>query len=279
MNRLTAIGVLVICTLLLTGLVILNKDHVDGEFVLHPTDFKIYNAKSNLFRDIGHWTGLYNIALLTFDDGPNRAIDENILAILDEQNAKSLWFINCNKLVDHQGKPIQDAIDMVNEIARRGHLIGNHGFNHKRLEKLSIEEIRFEIIECSNTIERLTGNRPRYFRPPFGVLTQQGKTVANEDHMQIVQWTVNSYDSLYNKGTPDSNSRIINHLTLARATQPMHNGANILFHDYAHTAAVLEEILIALKKSGYQFVVPGNQEYGVQGADYPPRINGNPKKG
>jgi len=180
------------------------------------------------------------IALLTFDDSPSGVSTLAILDILDKYNAKAIWFINGYYAEKHK--------DLLKEIHDRGHIIGNHTWWHKnfKLDKLSPEETREEIVSINDLVEEVIGERPKFFRAPNGTYTEEAKKVIREENMQYMNWSVGSRDWELKK--PEE----IKEQVLAT----IHNGANILFHDKKITAEVLDSILKELTDQGYTFVLP-----------------------
>lgn len=98
-----------------------------------------------------HGNRLENKIALTFDDGPNPFWTRKILDILDKYGVKATFFV--------LGKLAEKYKDIVKEIFKRGHLIGNHGYSHSRnfrdFEKA--EEIIFDIISMHT----------QFIRPPY----------------------------------------------------------------------------------------------------------------
>ena len=87
-------------------------------------------------------------AIITFDDG---MLSQYTYAkpILDKYNFKATFYIICNS-VDKENRMNWNNIQILEE---EGHEIGSHSMNHKRLSKLSEEEIRYEIIESKRCLQ------------------------------------------------------------------------------------------------------------------------------
>jgi peptidoglycan/xylan/chitin deacetylase (PgdA/CDA1 family) len=87
-------------------------------------------------------------AIITFDDG---MLSQYTYAktILDKYNFKATFYIICNS-VDKENRMNWNNIQILEE---EGHEIGSHSMNHKRLSKLSEEEIRYEIIEAKRCLQ------------------------------------------------------------------------------------------------------------------------------
>ena len=87
-------------------------------------------------------------AIITFDDG---MLSQFTFAktILDKYNFKATFYIICNS-VDKENRMDWNNIQTLEE---EGHEIGSHSMNHKRLSKLSEEEMKYEIIESKRCLQ------------------------------------------------------------------------------------------------------------------------------
>ena len=87
-------------------------------------------------------------AIITFDDGMLSQYT-NGKPILDKYNFKATFYIICNS-VDKENRMNWNNIQTLEE---EGYEIGSHSMNHKKLSKLSEEEIRYEIIESKRCLQ------------------------------------------------------------------------------------------------------------------------------
>lgn len=99
----------------------------------------------------------------TFDDGPDDQWTPKVLGVLARFHVKATFFV--------VGSRCDRFPDMLRRIAREGHTIGNHSWNHPNMAKLSPEDIRAQIQRTDDVIRRVTGATPVLFRPPYGALS------------------------------------------------------------------------------------------------------------
>lgn len=213
----------------------------DKQYYVNPDNFRVYPVDPADKDE--------KIVLLTFDDGPKGEHTLEILDILDKYQAKSLWFISgFNYGWNYQPNPqkAEQFKKLVLEIKNRGHVIGNHSWEHENLRKLTPDTVRREIVELNNVLENITGERPKFFRPPHGAGSDVSRQVVSQEGMQSINWSVGSLD--WELKTPEA--------VVKQTLDTVHNGANILFHDKELTAKALDQILSELQKQGYKFVVP-----------------------
>lgn len=178
------------------------------------------------------------VVMLTFDDTPTAKATYQILDTLDTYNAKAIFYVN-----GHYAEPNLEALK---EIVARGHVIGNHTWWHIYIRKENPETVRQEIVELNDFIEEHVGERPTYFRPPFGQNSDVSLEIIKEEEMQTMNWSNGSLDWEL-KTSEAIAQQVISHL------KP---GDTILFHDKQITADALDEILQHITEQGYEFVLP-----------------------
>jgi peptidoglycan/xylan/chitin deacetylase (PgdA/CDA1 family) len=174
--------------------------------------------------------------MLTFDDGPGRALPE-ILDILRTENVQAGFFWQSRLL--HSKRPWKRVID-------EGHLIGTHSTNHRNLVRLSYEEQLADLSRSKKAITDLTGQDVEYFRPPFGQYNDDTIAAAAEIGLQTVMWRISSMDwELQND--PQQ--------ILTYVTESLEDGAIILLHELPQTVKILPALIQQIKEQGFQFQI------------------------
>lgn len=182
------------------------------------------------------------VVLLTIDDAPDkRALD--MAKTLKRLDAPAIFFVNGHFIETDEKRAI------LKEIYEMGFVIGNHTKTHANLKSLTEEEQREEILSVSNTVEAVTGERPKFFRAPFGVNTDFSRSLAEQEGMQLMNWSY-GYDFVKEYMTKEKIADIMVN------TELLSNGSNLLMHDREWTADALEEIVNGLREKGYEFVDP-----------------------
>lgn len=183
-----------------------------------------------------------HVVLLTIDDAP----DEHALDMantLYELNAGAIFFVNGHFLeTDEEKKTLKEIYNM-------GFLIGNHTYSHANLTELSEGEQLKEIVRVNEMVEEITGERPVFFRAPFGMNTDYSKQVVSDEHMRLMNWSY-GYDWDKDYMTKESLTEVMLNTNL------LHSGANLLMHDREWTASALHDIVIGLRDKGYEIVDP-----------------------
>lgn len=185
---------------------------------------------------------------LTFDDGPDPYYTPQILEILSKYQVKACFFL--------VGSKVKQSPELVNQIAKAGHEIGNHGFWHKPVWLLGPVATARDILETNRAIEECTGQEVRYCRPNWGLFNLFSIIYYRLKGLTVVLWTFMSWD--WTKGaTPESiTSKILN-----RAR----DGSILILHDSdktagaatgspAHVIAALPAILEGLQQKGLRLV-------------------------
>ncbi|MCM2674866.1 polysaccharide deacetylase family protein [Alkalicoccobacillus plakortidis] len=182
------------------------------------------------------------VVLATFDDAPDKHAVE-MAQTLKENNVQAIFFVNGHFLNTDEEK------EKLKEIHNMGFPIGNHTMTHQDLKSLSEEEQYEEIVEVSDTVEEIIGERPRFFRAPFGSNTDYSKELVAEEGMTLMNWTY-GYDWESEYQDADALADIMVN------SEFLQNGANLLMHDRDWTNEALPTIIDGLREQGYEFVDP-----------------------
>lgn len=120
------------------------------------------------------------IVALSFDDGPDPLYARAVLDLLANNSIRATFFsVGVNAIA---------APDLVRQLLDAGHSVGNHTFDHRELELLTVEEVQTEI-EKGQTALMSTGiPRPKLFRPPKGYTDEVVGVIADADRYRTVFW-------------------------------------------------------------------------------------------
>ncbi|MFC1692867.1 polysaccharide deacetylase family protein [Candidatus Latescibacterota bacterium] len=177
---------------------------------------------------------------LTFDDGPDPDVTPSVLDALEENSIRGTFFM--------LGTNAESYPDIASQVLTRGHLIGNHTMNHRKLLLMQKEEVECEIDGAQKAIAEATGFNPQLFRPPHGVFDFSSARVVKNRGLSMVLWTVLSGD--YSDDPP---SRII------KTVEPyIRAGSIVVFHDTVHGGgsalpAIIREISVIARQRGVRF--------------------------
>ena len=195
----------------------------------------IYQPSGQYIR-ISHGSGSQKIIALTFDDGPKKDTSR-ILDILKAKGVKATFFL--------VGKQVVLFPDTVKRIAKDGHEIGNHTYDHEDLEYLTEKEITQQIFKNVATLRSLTGRDVRFLRPPGCHEGKKLPTVMRRFGFTTVLWTS---DCARYEGT--TRKKLYNY-----AVSSARPGGIILLHNLELvTVQALPDIIDTLKSRGYRFV-------------------------
>ena len=152
---------------------------------------------------------------LTFDDGPDATWTRPILDLLDAHGQRATFFVI--------GARVEKNRELLQEIARRGHEIGNHTWEHSYLTPLvHPEALAEELARTNQLIETLTGRGVRWFRPPVGLLSPRVVSAADRTNLDIVSWSATARDGTRRTSATEAYQR------LEPALSP---GAILVLHD------------------------------------------------
>lgn len=181
-----------------------------------------------------------------------------ILDILDQHGVKTTFFL--------VGSWVDKYPDMVQEIFRRGHEIGNHSDTHAHMSQLSEDGIKKELRDMSDKVEKLTGVRPVLFRPPYGDYNDRVISVSRQEGYEAVQWSIDSLD-WKDRGTQD---------IIKQCTYRVENGDIVLFHNDSNDILhALPTVIQHYQGLGYtiipvsEILLSGEYTIDVQGKQHP----------
>lgn len=183
---------------------------------------------------------------LTFDDGPDTAITPKLLDLLQKHNIKATFFL--------LGQKVERFPDIVLEIQKNDHTIGNHSYSHPIMLAKSKREIIYELDKTDETLFKITGEMPRLFRPPHGIFGVNLLSVLNITKHKMVLWGAS---------VGDFRKQATCNAIKNRLSKIAKHGDIILLHDghpnSKNTLTALEKVLDWLKERGINFsAIPEN---------------------
>ncbi|OGR68876.1 MAG: hypothetical protein A2081_04370 [Elusimicrobia bacterium GWC2_61_19] len=186
--------------------------------------------------------------ILTFDDGPG-PLTEEVSAAMKAGNAPSVFFVLGRSIAGEDGKA------RIKAEAADGHAVAVHGYNHaaagdKPFTAMSTAEALRQIGGVKETIKGTTGAAPKFFRPPYGIITvEQLKAVDSELGLVPVGWTIDTLD--WSTKDPEE----LFEKTVAMIQQ--RGRGIVLMHDiHAQSRTAAKRLVKWLAENGYKVVSP-----------------------
>src|ERR1044071_5375586 len=97
---------------------------------------------------------------LTYDDGPNDPHTLRLLDVLARHEVRATFFLI--------GRYVQQRPDIVRDLVKAGHVIGNHTFTHPWLTFQSVDRLRADSDGWRRALADAVGEHRNLSRPPFG---------------------------------------------------------------------------------------------------------------
>lgn len=163
----------------------------------------------------------------TFDDGPHPEWTPELLDVLDLAGIRATFFL--------VGEAASRRPDLVRRIAAAGHLIGNHTYSHRTPREMTSAEFADEFDRTQSLLTDLTGEIPRFFRPPKGEMTLSMMRTVWDRGATIALWSIDPKD--YRISTSDEADRWVD-------SYRRKSGDIVLFHDNRPWASYLMRRLI-----------------------------------
>ncbi len=205
----------------------------------------VFDVNSSLWaRTLHRAPGVLAVAL-TFDDGPDADFTPKVLEILAREKVSATFFVVGQRALAHP--------DLVREIDRQGHLVGNHSFTHAWNINFSLHSnLTREITRCNAAIEAAIGKRPCFYRAPHGFKNPALGDVLERLGLVCVGWQVRGFDAV------SSNANTIARRLVLKAGPGdvllLHDGAGLQgTNDRSATLEALPMIIDGLRARGFAF--------------------------
>ena len=133
----------------------------------------------------------------------------------------------------------------VKQISEAGYEIGNLGNTYERIPQLSQADMMSNLMQCNETLKKITGKTPVLFRPPYGDYNALLLDTANTLEMQAVQWDIDSFDQ-HNTTVQGIADKVM---------EEAKSGSIILLHNRSDlTLEALPYMIETLQSEGYEIV-------------------------
>lgn len=179
---------------------------------------------------------------LSFDDGPDPHWTPRVLELLARQGVRGSFFV--------VGERAARVPGVLRDIAAAGHEVGSHGWSHTSLWRCGPRRTAREVGRAHDLIADVTGQAPRHFRPPWGMVNAAMFPVLARRRERCVLWSIQP------EGLRPAPSRTQCERVIRRA----HPGAIVDLHDAegtpgapARLVEALGPMIAGLRDAGYGF--------------------------
>ena len=162
---------------------------------------------------------------------------DQILEVLKQNNTKITFFM--------VGDWIDKFPEVVKKIYEAGHEIASHSNTHPHVNNLSYEENIEEIEKSNDKIEKITGQRTKIYRAPYGEYNNTVIKAAQDKGYYTIQWSLDTLD--YTGLTGDEMWNRIQDKVKAGDIILSHNGTK-------YTADSLDMLIKNIKQKGFEVV-------------------------
>jgi len=175
---------------------------------------------------------------ISFDDGPAENYTEQILAVLKAEDVKATFFCIGNRIAGNEA--------ILRHVKEDGHIIGNHSYSHHFwFDMYPAKKMQADLQQMDAGMERVTGLKPRLFRPPYGVTNPNLAKAIRKGGYTPVGWSMRSLDTVAKD----------EQLLLNKINAGIKPGAVFLFHDTCKiTLNILPQFIQEVKNRGYNII-------------------------
>ncbi len=174
---------------------------------------------------------------LSFDDGPTSDIMSDMLDVLERHGVAASFFLVGNK-IDASTEAVVRRADAM------GCDIQNHSFTHSDMSKMDEETIRDEYERTDALIEKCTGKKAEFFRPPY-------ISVGGNMYRAI------KVPFICGQGCEDWLPEVTAEQRIERILNSAEDGQIVLLHvmeGNGATVQTVDAVIPELKRRGYEFV-------------------------
>jgi peptidoglycan/xylan/chitin deacetylase (PgdA/CDA1 family) len=167
---------------------------------------------------------------LTIDDGPDPESTPKVLDLLEAHGARATFFLIGEKVGRHP--------ELVTEILRRGHTIGNHTHTHpcSWFWFASARKTAAEIDACADALRKAGAGNTRLFRSPVGLKNHALHPLLVQRGLDLVLWSARGFDTICRDPAK----------VIARLTANLQPGIILLVHENLPDPALRTELLTGL---------------------------------
>jgi peptidoglycan/xylan/chitin deacetylase (PgdA/CDA1 family) len=147
-----------------------------------------------------------------------------VLEALSRHGLRATFFVVGHRLEGDDRYHTRNR-EVLREVLRRGHRVGNHGYTHSVLDGLRPARLAWEIDRTEALIRGATGERPALLRAPFGALsTRRAVEAVHQRGYTHVHWDVDTMD--WSVTSPEA---VVQNFRQVLAFHP--RGGVVLLHD------------------------------------------------
>lgn len=192
----------------------ITKVKIDTVFQI-PDEFLEFEKNSKGFCLVKGNSGKKQLAF-TFDDGPTE-VSLQIIQLLEKYNARATFFWVGEKMKDHQ--------EIIELATQKGHLIANHSWNQPNGVSFSNEFLwETQVEKCYHEFEKYGIDHHKYYRPPFGAISQEQIDFLASKNIKTVLWSITTSDW--------DNTQNSEGMMFSKFKKEVHNDAIVLLHDF-----------------------------------------------
>jgi peptidoglycan/xylan/chitin deacetylase (PgdA/CDA1 family) len=197
----------------------------------------------------------------TFDDGPTYENTPRLLDDLDRAGIKATFFFSTSRFASRERRNAH-AVELAREVARRGHQLGAHGFDHVHMARLRPPALRSELSSSEAMFQQAFGARTRWFRPPYGSRNRALDGMLREGSYLTVMWNVGLADWVAHD--PDELRKIFWRVLLRNERLDGERGGVVLLHDsHDWSVQAFERIADSIAARNCQLLTQGEELYDV----------------
>ncbi len=203
----------------------------------------------------------HRLILFTFDDGPDPRNTPRLLDELDEVGVRAVFFLTASRIAG-RGPWERRNQELAREILRRGHIVGNHTFDHAQLPLLDDASVLAQVEGAERVFTEVLGERTWLLRPPGGARSARVDALLAERGYTQVLWNVGTGD--FQVRSADDVLRTFRRVLERRERESGDRGGVVLMHDtHEWTVEAFPRVVSWLREQNCELLERGDELYDI----------------
>lgn len=199
--------------------------------------------------DVPRRVHAHGAVALTFDDGPHPEGTPAVLNALAVREARATFFMVAEQ--------VERYPSLAAEVVAAGHEVAVHGYRHRNQMRLLPADFADDLRAATELIGEVCGDRPRLYRPPYGIFTLVGLSLVRRASLEPLLWS---------RWGRDWRARTTAEEIVRLVSRDLREDDVVLLHDadwysspgsHRRTAAAVPGVLDALEERGLRAVPAG----------------------
>jgi peptidoglycan-N-acetylglucosamine deacetylase len=203
----------------------------------------------------------HRVLHFTFDDGPDPRWTPVLLDDLDKLGIKATFFFSASRFADKSARNAK-ARDLALEVLRRGHTVGSHSVEHKRMSIMTPAQLADQLDRSDRLFTEIFGKRTHLFRPPWGLHNPEMDRMFVERGDTMLLWNIGSNDWTI-QDTDKLHATFMRSLDFVERTKGVRGGIVLMHDTHPWTIEAFPRIVTDLRARNCKLLSTSEELYDI----------------